>query len=99
MLRSKLPVYYDHYTENEVNLIRDSFNGIEISDGLPVQDQLYTGVNTSIQLDGLDKKWGVDAHALLDKLAHEREEVAQQITTNLREWWNTPNPHWDISRE
>lgn len=54
-------------SEAEWSLLRDSLNGWAPEPAASV-GWLAMGVRDSIELDGLDTKWGVDSSALLERL-------------------------------
>lgn len=62
--RQKIPM---RFTEAELNLLKDSFNGVIHEPATSIRG-ISTGVQDSIELDGLAEKWGVDGPALIAKL-------------------------------
>jgi hypothetical protein len=83
MVRRSMPALSQH----EWMLIFDSLNGVVLSDSAQSVAGLWGGIEDSVNLDGLDKKWQVDGPALINKLRilSYPEQVA--ITDTAERFW------------
>lgn len=81
----------ERFSEPEWNLLRDSLNGVWLQPAESIRG-LSIGVQDSIALDHLDRKWGVDGTALLAKLRAltVAEEVA--LVEAVEQWWRKEAP-------
>ena len=73
-------------TEPEWSLLRDSLNGWAAEPVASV-GWLAMGVRDSIQLDGLDAKWGVDGDALLARLEALDYAGCCAVLDAVERWW------------
>lgn len=81
----------------EAMLIIDSLNGYLMTPELP--QLMVHNVRDSIEMDGLDKKWNVDAQALMQKLGQLTPIECLAITDAVERWWINPTYHIDQEEE
>ena len=79
----------DEFTEEEINLIRDSLNGTLFDPKHIVSwgHMLAANVSDSITLDGLDEKWGVDKEEILKNINSLSEKQVIGLVHSVREFW------------
>lgn len=76
--------------ESEWNLLFDSLNGGFEDDPLRFSG-IPGGVSDSIQLDGLDEKWGVDGQVLIEKLNSLSFLELMSISDVVERYWDRFN--------
>lgn len=76
-------------TESECALILDACNGTAYMDMVSVR-LLPEGVADAIELDGLDRKWGVDGTSLMVKLRATTLTQRMALVDGLQRWWGNP---------
>lgn len=90
LLRLGLSEITGMFTQDEIYLIADICNGYWYRVVNPIH-QLLINVSDGIQLEALDKKWGVDKKALLGKLADLSQFQAHVILTTVIQCWHRMN--------
>ncbi len=80
-------------SEGEALLLCDSLNGV-LHEPHTVS-LLWAGVADSIELEELDKKWGVDGKALVEKLRAMDYWQALSLIDAVTRWWNVQQNHED----
>lgn len=83
MVRRSMPAL----SQNEWMLIFDSLNGVMLSDSAQSIAGLWGGIDDSIQLDGLDKKWDVDGPALVERLRSLSYPAQVAIADTAERYW------------
>ena len=91
LLRWSLHEVESNFTLGEIGLITDVLNGLmfhswEIT---PAQN-LRMNVADAIDVDGVDKKWEVDAASLRQKLLSLTNAQAAAVIEAINQWWNDP---------
>ena len=85
LLDSALP----EFSELEWSLMRDACNGWATS--LESPDLLVQGlrlqIEDSIELESLDKKWGVDGNALLKRMELLNPVETLAVIHSIEKWW------------
>ena len=73
-------------TLDEACLITDAMNGTlhDIRSGI----RFWIGVQDAIELDGLDRKWGVDGKVLIEKLSQLDELSCMAIVDAAERYWS-----------
>jgi hypothetical protein len=74
------------FSEAETNLLRDSLNGV-LHDSADSVRGVWMGIEDSINLDGLDKKWEIDGPALVEKLKTLRYDQDLALIEAIEQWW------------
>ncbi len=85
-------------TASEIDLLRDVLNGVWLapegvltpwSPGNPdfLRDEIIAEVVAAIELDAVDRKWGVNAPALLAKLAQLEPDGASTLLADIEAFW------------
>ena len=83
----------------EMDLIRDAFNGTlllpqgvltpwSVGDPNFMRAEILDEVSEAIRLFGLDRKWGVDAHVLLSKIAQLTPVQADELHALVTAFWD-----------
>lgn len=90
-------------SEKEIGLVLDALNGtLHDTYSIPLA---WAGVADAIELDGLDRKWGVDGAALVEKLKGLDYAQACALVDAVEIWWNRigageqPQPGWGEALE
>ena len=74
-------------TRDEAMLVLDSLNGVLHETPESAATMLWASVSDSIELDGLDRKWGVDGAALITKLRALSVAGALALIDAAERWW------------
>lgn len=75
-------------TEQEALLICDAMNGVLVE---PHTAQLlWAQIADAVEIDGLDRKWGVDGAALTAKLRGLSYAQALAVSDAVERWWSGP---------
>lgn len=75
------------FTDGETALIVDTLNGTGFFDTMAIYMVRYE-VADAIEMDQLDRKWQVDADALLTKLANLTDAQSLALVDSVTLWWN-----------
>ena len=78
------------FTDEEWNLLRDACNGwaTELEPPETLQSGLALQVFEAIEFSNLDKKWGVDGEALVQRLKELSNLEAIATVYSIEIWWS-----------
>jgi hypothetical protein len=77
-------------TEQEMNLLRDTFNGVLVQAELvPFLPRVLADAVAEARADGLDEKWGVDADALAEKMLNLSTVQALALVDSIEQFWES----------
>lgn len=86
-LRRARAVLRGTFPQPEINLIADSLNGTMNAEASLLY-MTWAGVQDSIEMDGLDKKWEVNGAALINRLKNLTFAENAALVDAVERWWN-----------
>lgn len=74
----------------EASLICDALNGTYLDEH--TYHLLWASIEDAVTMDHLDKKWGVDGPALVNKIREYSPPQTMALLDATERFWNNPNP-------
>jgi hypothetical protein len=88
MKNENVSFYAMDLTDNERNVILDSFNGTPIVEAISTRVQLLEGIQTSCALDNLDKKYDISQKKLFEKIRKMSDGEINVVKETIMVLWN-----------
>ena len=73
--------------KKEFMLVVDATNGLMLTDGMSLKDQIFADVVDSMALDKTDGKWELDKNTLTEKMRKADENEYKELWKNIEEFW------------
>jgi hypothetical protein len=73
--------------KKEFMLVVDATNGLMLTDGMSLKDQIFADVVDSMALDKTDEKWELDKNTLTEKMRKADENEYKELWKNIEEFW------------